>query len=93
MSFNILNIIYYKDNCRFPVLADKLAIRQRVDDIRRLFDISLQDYPIDIFKVLKQIEDIIEVKTEMFDSKNLGGFIIYNQLPDKSYIILNEKQP
>ncbi|MFA6282222.1 MAG: ImmA/IrrE family metallo-endopeptidase [Candidatus Omnitrophota bacterium] len=89
MSFNILNVIWFKDRCLLPPKADKKVLYQKIDEIRSLFSIKMDDYPIDIFQLLHSIRDLIEVEIKEFSGK-LGGFLIYNNLPNKSAMILNK---
>ena len=86
MSF----IEIYKNACKTSRFTPKRDLYKAVDVLREILDISLKDYPIDIFSVIKCLHRYINIRYESFRDKSFGGFLIKNGSDDTSHIILNK---
>jgi|AGTN01.1.fsa_nt_gi Predicted Zn peptidase len=91
MDFNILEVIWNRSKCEIPRNTDKKTLYKKVQDMRKLLGIELDDYPINIFEILQRLKDIIDISYENLSLK-LGGILIINEQPYKSAMLINSKR-
>lgn len=86
--FNILDIIWNRHKCAIPNKCNKDTLYAVIDDMRKMLGIELKDYPINIFKIIEQLKDVVDVSFDDLNPK-LGGMLIVNEQPNKSAILIN----
>lgn len=69
-------------NATFDVLINA------VESIRKELEIQISDYPIDIWEIVERYP-YLKIVEESFITDGLCGFLIRNQKPDPSIIVIN----
>lgn len=64
------------------------VLKNAVDNIRRVLNINLSDYPIDIYDVIEKFP-YLQIYEQPFITDGLCGFLIRNKKPSASIIVIN----
>lgn len=69
--------------------ASKAELYRAIDSIRTHLSISLDDYPINLQKIIKKHPEIIQVEEVAFTTPHFGGLIIRREHPLPNVVVLN----
>lgn len=78
-------------DCTTLPYIERDELYEKMESVRALLGITLDDYPVDFGRVLQKLSPVLAVHTEPFEYRRFCGFLIKNRLPARSHVVINSR--